>query len=73
MNFGCVFYGPFGISRNEWDQVICYHNMAHGDIEDLFRRTVSDKVICERVLEIPNNPQYYENQRGLASVVKKNF
>ena len=47
--------------------------MAHSDLKDLFRRTVSDKVICERVLEIPNNPQYYENQRGLASVVKKIF
>ena len=47
--------------------------MAHSDLKDLFRRTVSDKVICERVLEIPNNPQYYENQRGLTSVVKKIF
>ena len=39
--------------------------MAYGDFEDLSRRTAFDKVLCDKALNIANNPKYDEYQHGL--------
>ena len=40
--------------------------MAHGDFKDLRRRTVSDKVLCDKALNIAKNPKFDGYQRGLS-------
>ena len=52
--------------------------MAYGDLNDLSRRTVSDKILRDKAFNIAKNPKYDGYQRGLASIVciffdKKNF
>ena len=43
--------------------------MAHGDFEDLTRRTASDKILRDKVFNVAKNPRYDRYQRGLASIV----
>ena len=58
---------------------MCFqHDMAYGDFKDLPRRTVSDKVLCDKVFGIAKNPKYDGYECGLASIVytlidKKSF
>ena len=47
--------------------------MAYGNYKGLARRTVSDKILCDRAFNIATNPKYDGYQRGLASVVYKFF
>ena len=47
--------------------------MAYGDFKDLVRRTVSDKILCDKALNIAKNPKYDGYQRGLTSMVYKFF
>ena len=47
--------------------------MAYGDFKDLKRRTVSDKILRDKVFNITKNPKYDRYQRGLASVVYNFF
>ena len=47
--------------------------MAYGDFEDLSRRTAFDKVLCDKALNIANNPKYDEYQHGLTSMVYRFF
>ena len=47
--------------------------MAYGDFNDLTRRTVSDKILCDKTCNIAKNPKYDVYQRGLASMVYKFF
>ena len=47
--------------------------MAYGDFKDLPRRAASDKVLCNKVFNIPANWKYDGCQRGLASMVYKFF
>ena len=47
--------------------------MAYGDFKDLAKRTSSDKVLRDKVLNIAKNPKYDRYQRGLAFMVYKFF
>ena len=47
--------------------------MAYGNYKGLARRTVSDKILCDRAFNIATNPKYDGYQRGLASMVYKFF
>ena len=47
--------------------------MAYGDFKELTWRTVSDKILRDKVFIIAKNQKYDEYQRGLASVVYKYF
>ena len=46
--------------------------MAYGDFKDLSRRTVAEKVLCDKAFNIAKNPRY-GYQRGLVSMVYKFF
>ena len=61
------------IYRNDLDKACFQHDMAYGKYKDLNKRTQSDKVLRNKVLEIARNPKYDGNQRGLASMVYKFF
>ena len=55
--------------KNELD-VACFQlDMAYGDFKDLIRRTVSDKVICDKAFNIAKNSKYDKWQGRLASMV----
>ena len=47
--------------------------MACGDFKDLTRRTVSDKILCDKAFNIAENPKYHGYQKGLASMLYKFF
>ena len=47
--------------------------MAYGDFKDLARRTVSDRILCDKAFDIAKNAKYDEYQRGLASMIYKFF
>ena len=47
--------------------------MAYGDFKNLSRRTVSEKVLCDKVFIMAENLKYGEHQCGLASLVYKFF
>ena len=57
------------IYQNKLDKACFQHDMAHGDFKDLTRRTVSDKIWCDKAFNIAKNPKY----DGLASMVYKFF
>ena len=46
--------------------------MAYGDFKDL-TRTASAKILHDKTFNIAKNPKYDGYQRGLASMVSKNF
>ena len=43
--------------------------MSDGGFEGLTRRTVSDKILCNKAFNIAKNAKYDGYQRGLAPVV----
>ena len=47
--------------------------MAYGDFKDLNRRTVANKLLRDKALNIAKNPKYDGYQRGLPSVVYEFF
>ena len=47
--------------------------MACGDFKDLTRRTVSDKILLDKVFNIAINPKNDGYQRVLASMIYKFF
>ena len=47
--------------------------MAYGDLEDLTRRTASDKILRDKAFNIVQNSKYDGYQRDLVSVVYKFF
>ena len=61
------------IYQNELNKACFQYDIAYGKYKDLERRTQSDKVSKGKAFEIANNPKYDRYQRGLASMVYKNF
>ena len=57
------------INQNELDEAIFAHDAAYSDSKDLAKRTVSCRILKDRVYEIAINPKYDGYQRGLASMV----
>ena len=47
--------------------------MPYGDFKNLPRKTVSDKVICDKAFNITKNPKYDGYQYGLTSMIHKYF
>ena len=47
--------------------------MAYGDFKDLTRRTVSDKILCEKAFNIATNPKYDGHQQGISSMIYNFF
>ena len=47
--------------------------MAYGDLNDLTRRTTSDKVLRDKAFNIAKNPKCDGCLRGLASIFSKFF
>ena len=47
--------------------------MAYGDFKDLKRRTISHKVLRDKVFNMAKNLKYDRYQRGLASMVYNFF
>ena len=58
--------------RNELDKAYFQHDMAHGKLKDLAKRTQSDKVLRDKAFKIGSDPKYDGYQRGLASMVYRN-
>ena len=61
------------IYQNELDKSCFQHDMAYGDLEDLTRRTASDKILLNKAFNIVQNSKYDGHQRGLVSMVYKFF
>ena len=61
------------IYQNELDIACFQHATAYGDFKDLLRRTVSDKILRDKAVNIAKNPKYQGYKRGFASVVYKCF
>ena len=47
--------------------------MAYEDFKDLTRRTVFDKILCDKVFKVAKNSEYGGYQHGLVSMVYKFF
>ena len=47
--------------------------MAYSDFKDLTRRTISDKILCDKPFNIAKNSKYDGYQRGVTSIVYKFF
>ena len=47
--------------------------MAYGDFKDLTRRTVSDKILRDKLFTITKNPKSDGYKKSLASMVYKFF
>ena len=45
------------IYHNELDKACFQHDMAYGDYEDLNRKAVADKVLCDKAFNIAKNPK----------------
>ena len=41
--------------------------MVYGNLKNLTRRTVSDKIVPNKEFDIAKNPKYDRNQRSLSS------
>ena len=63
---GCIY-------QNELDKICFQHDTAYGVFQDLTRRTVSDKILCNKALNIAIKLKYDGYQRGLASIIYKFF
>ena len=55
--------------KNELDKACFQHDMAHGNLKDLARRTASDKVLRDKAFNIAKKTKYDGYQRGLTSMV----
>ena len=49
------------------DKACFQYDMAYGDVKYLTRRTIADKVLCDKAFNIAKNPKYDGYQCGLAS------
>ena len=49
------------------------YDMVYGDSKDLPRRMASDKVLCNTVFDIAENPKYDGCQQDLASMIYNIF
>ena len=47
--------------------------MSYRDFKDLTRRTVFDKILCDKAFNIVKDVKYDGYQRGLASMVRNFF
>ena len=47
--------------------------MTHGDFKDLAKRTISEKVLCDKAFSITKNLKYDEYHYELASMVYNFF
>ena len=61
------------IYQNELDKACFQHDMAYGDFTILNRRTVADKVLCNKAFNVAKNSKSDGYQRGRASVAYKCF
>ena len=61
------------IYQNELDKACFQHDMAYGDLEDLTRRTASDKILRDKAFNIVQNSKYDGYQRDLVSMVYNFF
>ena len=61
------------VFKNELDKACFLHDAAYSDSKDLTERTIADKNLKNRALDITKDPKYNEYQRGLASMVYKFF
>ena len=43
--------------QNELDKACFQHDMAYGDFKDLTRRTVSDKILHNKAVNVAKNPK----------------
>ena len=59
--------------KNELNKACFQRDMAYGDIKDLKRRMVSNKVLRVKAFNIAKNPKYDGYQRGVASMVYRFF
>ena len=59
------------IYQNELDKACFQHDIAYGDIKDLNRRTIADKVLRDKAFNIDKNQKYDGYQCELASMVYK--
>ena len=57
------------IYQNGLDKACFLQDMAYEDFKDLTRRTASNKMLCDKAINITQNPKYDGYQRGLASMV----
>ena len=56
------------IYQNELEKICFQDEMAYGDFKYWNRRT-SDKILCDKVFNVPKNSKYTGYQKGLASMV----
>ena len=61
------------IYKNKLDKACFAYDAAYSDRKDLAKRTISDKILEERVCEIARNSKYDRYQKGLVSMVYKFF
>ena len=61
------------IYKNELDKACFIHDAAYCDSKDLTKRTVADKILKNKALDIAKDPKYDGYQRGLASMFYKLF
>ena len=59
--------------KNELDKACFVHDAAYSDSKDLTKRTVADKILENKALDIAKDTKYDGYQRGLASMVYKIF
>ena len=57
--------------KNGLDKTFFTHNGAHSNGNDLAKRTISGKILKDKVYEVAINPKYDSYQRGLASMMYK--
>ena len=60
------------IYQNELDKDYFQHT-AYGDFKDLSRKTVADKILCDKAFNIAKNHRYDGYQRGIALMVYNFF
>ena len=61
------------IYQNEPDKASFQHDMAHGDLKYLTKKTASVKLLRDKKFDIAKNPKYYRYQKVLASMIHKFF
>ena len=57
--------------RNELDKTCFAHDAAYSDSKDLPKRTISNKILKDRMYKIATNRGDYGDQRALTSMVYK--
>ena len=57
------------IYQDEVDKACFQHNMAYGDIKNLPRRTISDKLLRDKAFNIAKHTKYDEYQKNIVSIV----